>query len=236
MIEELKNLVELQHIDSEIVKKTKLIEEIPRKISSFEISLKEIRMTFEKIKQKYASIEKAKKDKERTLDEINEKIKRLKARTSEIKTNKEYQAHLKEIESTEKQTRSVEDEILSLMETLDDVQKELKAEEEKVKIEEAKLKEFEKTLMNEAEGTKREIDKLKARRFEIVRKINPEIYKLYISLLETKGGLAVAEARDEVCQGCNMSISPQLYVEIKRNEEIRQCPQCHRILYWSGPK
>lgn len=236
MIEELRNLIELQHIDSEIVKKTDLLEAIPKKISIFERPFKEARTSFEKAKQKYESIEKKKKDKERTLDEINEKIKKLRARTSEIKTNKEYQAHLKEIELAESQIRSVEDEILSLMEILDNANRELRCEEEKVKIEEAKVKEFEKTLLKETEEAKREIERLKAQRIDIARKISPEIYKLYISLLETKNGLAVAEVRDEVCQGCNMSISPQLYVEIKKNEEIYQCPQCHRILYWGGHK
>ncbi|MFN3396005.1 MAG: zinc ribbon domain-containing protein [Thermodesulfovibrionales bacterium] len=234
MIEELRNLIELQRIDSDIVKKTDLIESIPRKISVFEKPLKEAKLSFEKAKQKYESIEKKKKDKERLLDEINEKIKKLKARTSEIKTNKEYQAHLKEIESAERETRSVEDDILSLMELLDNAHKELKSEEEKLKNEEAKLRDLEKGLKKETEDAQKEIDQLRAGRADIARKISPDLYKLYISLLETKNGLAVTEVRDGICQGCNMSISPQLYVEIKKNDEIYQCPQCRRILYWKA--
>jgi predicted nucleic acid-binding Zn-ribbon protein len=29
-----------------------------------------------------------------------------------------------------------------------------------------------------------------------------------------------------------MNIPPQLYVEIRKNEEIIQCPQCLRILFY----
>ena len=39
--------------------------------------------------------------------------------TSEIKTNKEYQALLKEIETAEKENKAIEDEILVLMEKID---------------------------------------------------------------------------------------------------------------------
>jgi predicted nucleic acid-binding Zn-ribbon protein len=55
-----------------------------------------------------------------------------------------------------------------------------------------------------------------------------------MGLIESSGGIAVTEVKGEVCQGCNMNIPPQLYVEIKSNEEIIQCPQCHRILYYKS--
>ncbi len=232
MIEELKNLIELQRIDSEIVKKTDLIKAIPQKKSIFEQPLSEARASFEKARQRYDAIEKKKKEKERHLDDINEKIKKLKARTSEIKTNKEYQAHLKEIETAEKEVRSIEDDILILMEQIESAQKELKVQEERVKKEETRVRDYEKGLMNETEEAEREIGRLKAQRTDIVKKIAPGIYQLYITLLESKRGLAVTEAVNEICQGCNMNISPQLYVELKKNDRIYQCPQCHRILYW----
>ncbi len=46
---------------------------------------------------------------------------------------------------------------------------------------------------------------------------------------------AVAEARDGMCQLCHMKLRPQMYVELKRNEVIAQCPSCSRILYYEPP-
>jgi len=55
-----------------------------------------------------------------------------------------------------------------------------------------------------------------------------------MTLLRDSGdGVAVTTARNELCSGCDMNIPPQLYVEIRKNEEILQCPQCRRILYAS---
>ena len=233
MREDIKALIEMQKVDTDIAKKAAIIEAIPKKVSSVEQPLREARFLYEKAKQRYETHVKKKKEKEGLLDEIHEKIKKLKGRTSEIKTNREYQAHLKEIESVESEQRGVEDEVLFLMETADAVQKELKTDEAKVRSEEEKIEVFKKQLKEEVIETEKELDALKIQREQLTKGIEEELYRLYVQLLETKKGLAVVETRDEVCQGCYMNIPPQLFVEIKKNEKIIQCPQCNRVLYWS---
>jgi predicted nucleic acid-binding Zn-ribbon protein len=42
----------------------------------------------------------------------------------------------------------------------------------------------------------------------------------------------VSEARDGWCSECHMKLRPQMFVDLKRNEEIVECPQCSRILYY----
>ena len=32
-----------------------------------------------------------------------------------------------------------------------------------------------------------------------------------------------------------MKLRPQMYVELKHNDRIRQCPSCSRILYYETP-
>lgn len=232
MQENLKLLVELQRIDSIILRKKNIIASMPSKLLSADKSFKEVQSLYDKGKQKYELIEKKRKDKEREVEDINERIKKLKARTSEIKTNKEYQAHLKEVETIEKERYKIEDEVLSLMETMEAASKELKAEEIKVKAEKEKVEAFRKEIEKEIDGAEKELSELKANRTEIAKAIDPETYNDYMVILEALKGLALVEARDEICQGCNMNIPPQIFVEIKKNEEIIQCPQCRRILYW----
>lgn len=232
MLEDLRLLIELQEIDSAIVKKVDIIKAIPRKVSSVEQPLRDAQSVYEKSKQGYEISQKKKREREQFLEDVNEKMKKLKARISEIKTNKEYQAYLKEIESAEKERRAVEDEILSLMEALDTANRELSQQEAKVMGEVERVEAFKKKLRGDIEETEKEMDELKLRRERLVKGIDGELYSLYFKLLETKRGLAVVETKGEVCQGCNMNIPPQLFVEIKKNEKIMQCPQCNRILYW----
>lgn len=234
MQSQLKLLINLQEIDSSILEKQQILNKIPSRITEQEVQFKKVQTTFDRLKQELESFEKKKRNKERELDEINEKIRKMKARISEIKTNKEYQAHLKEIESAEKERYTLEDEILDVMEEMDASSKGIKFEEEKVKAVKSQLDAFKKKLEEEAQEAEKELLTVKNGRTRIIQDINKEIYNLYMSLIKSGKGVAVTEVKMEVCQGCNMNIPPQLYVEIKKGEEIFQCPQCHRILYFKS--
>jgi predicted nucleic acid-binding Zn-ribbon protein len=225
-------LLTLQKFDSLILEKQAIIEEIPAKISEVEGPLKKAQAVLDKLRQSCESGEKKRRDKERGLDDINEKIRKLKARTTEIKTNKEYQALLKEIETAEKERNATEDEILSIMEEMDNSSEQVKLEESRLGSEKGKVDAYREKLKGEVSEAEKELLALREERTKIVDSIDKELYSLYMSLIESGRGIAVAEAKEEVCQGCNMNIPPQLFVEIKRNEEILQCPQCHRILFY----
>ncbi|MBI5187817.1 MAG: hypothetical protein HZA07_01915 [Nitrospirae bacterium] len=233
MNDQLRRLIELQQIDSKILNKKCMMDEIPSKISEAEVPLKITQADLDKMKQSHESLEKKRRDKERQLEDINEKIKKLKARTAEIKTNKEYQAHLREIESAEKERYAIEDEILVAMEALDVSSNEVKAAEAKVISEKEKVDILKRKLDEETSEAKKELTMLKEKRAWIVDALDRDMYSQYMILFESGNGLAVTEARGEICQGCNMNIPPQLFVEIKKNEEIIYCPQCYRILYYS---
>jgi len=230
--EKLERLIKLQQIDSKILNKKLMLDDIPSKISEAELPVKEIYAGLDKIKDRQESLEKKKRDKERKIDDLDERIKKLKARITEIKTNKEYQAHLREIEAAEKERYSAEDDILILMEELDAASKEMEIDEAKLRTEKNKIEAFKKELEAELLEAEKELLPLNEARSKIIDSIDKEMYKQYMTLIEACNAVAVVEAKEEICQGCNMNIPPQLFVEIKKNEEIIHCPQCRRILYF----
>jgi predicted nucleic acid-binding Zn-ribbon protein len=228
----IKHLVELQETDSRILEKRLFIEKVPLRIFEVDEPLRQAKVELERVKQKNDVLVKKKRDKERLLEETNEKIKKMKARASDLKTNKEYQAHLKEIETFEKEIAGLEDEILVIMEELDSAIKQQKGKEENVNRETEKLNVFKKELEEETGKHEKELSTLKEARAKLIESIEPDIYDKYMMLLRTGSGVAVTQAKEELCTGCNMNIPPQLYVEIRKNEEIIQCPQCLRILFY----
>ncbi|OGW37519.1 MAG: hypothetical protein A2Y97_09320 [Nitrospirae bacterium RBG_13_39_12] len=232
--EELEHLKELQQIDSKILEKKHFTDKIPSRISKAELPLRESQAALDKIKHKQDTLEKSKRDKEREIDVINEKINKLKSRIADIKTNKEYQAHLKEIESVEKDRYSLEDGILIIMEETDAALKEIESQNAKLRTDKNKTDEFKKKLEIEMSEAEKELQSLNEKRDRIVNAIDKEIYNQYMILIESCNALAVTEAKGEICLGCNMNIPPQLFVEIKKNEEIINCPQCRRILYFKN--
>ncbi len=232
--EQLERLIELQKMDVQILERRRMISKIPSQIAKEEFPLKEAQTALETTKQKHSDLEKKKRDKERETDDINEKIQKIKTRITEIKTNKEYQAHLKEIESAEKQRYAIEDEILILMEETDIVSKEISLADSRFREKKQEIEALKKKLEGEVAEAERELLPLQEARSTLVDTIDKDIYKEYVQLMEISNALAVTEAKDEVCQGCHMNIPPQLFVEIKKNDKLINCPQCRRILYYKS--
>ena len=235
MNEQLNRLIELQKIDTEIHILRDMINAFPKKITEAESPLKETQLAFSMISQKLEALERKKRDKERSLEDTGEKIRKLKSRTADIKTNKEYQALLHEIESVEKEQWSTENEILTIMEEFEATSKQTKSEEAKYKVYKEKIDVLKRKLELERDAAEKELHVLKQDRAKIAETVDKESYYLYKTLIEACSGLAVTEAKEEICQGCNMNIPPQLFVELKKNEFISTCPQCRRIIYYTAP-
>jgi len=231
MNEQLKLLIETQKLDTEIISRQKTIDQIPLRISSMEKPLAEARANLEARKKKSEAADKKKRDQERNVEEIAQKIEKLKERTPQIKTNTEYTALLKEIEMAEKEKFAAEDQILDLMEQVDRESIELKGAEAALKAEEGRAGELKKELEGEVQRAEGGLGELTDKRNAQADKLERDVYDLYMTILEERDGLAVVEARNEICQGCNMNIMPQLFLEIKKNEELIHCPQCRRFLY-----
>ena len=49
-------------------------------------------------------------------------------------------------------------------------------------------------------------------------------------------GTGVAEARDGMCQSCHVRMRVQIWVEVRKNEQIFQCESCSRVSSTSRPR
>ena len=52
------------------------------------------------------------------------------------------------------------------------------------------------------------------------------------AVAKRRNGVAIAEARDGVCTICHVRLRPQVFNEVRRNDQIIQCDSCNRILYF----
>jgi predicted nucleic acid-binding Zn-ribbon protein len=233
--EQLRLLVELQKLDTDIINRNKAIQQIPKKISVSEKGLREAQKKVEEAKGRFDETEKKKRDKDLALKENTDRLAKLKDRTASIKDNKAYTAHLKEIESAEKSSSSIEEDILRLMDEIEARKAEVADAEAALKAEEARAAQEKKKLEAEVAQAKQELEEMFSGRAKFRTPLDKDLYEEYMTLLKNKDGLAVAQVKNEVCSGCNMNIMPQLYVEIRKQDKIHYCPQCGRYLYAEVP-
>jgi len=61
--------------------------------------------------------------------------------------------------------------------------------------------------------------------------ISSDLLPRYERVRKARGGIAVAAARNEVCEICQVRIRPQVFQEIRHNDQIIACDACQRIHY-----
>jgi hypothetical protein len=225
-------LVERQRLDSEIRRLSSKKQELPEQISKQDEEFQARSQGVEEARQAFDASVKAHRDRESELKDGIDRLRKTKDRLLEVKTNKEYQAMLKEIETIEQKNSGFEDEILTLLEKMDTSKKELR-DREKTLDEYRKHYELEKQKTEEELGSlDREILTCQKDLQNLNSEIERDLAKKYEMIKKRKNGLAVVPVVKGVCSGCHLNIPPQLFNELLRSDQVLSCPFCNRIIYW----
>jgi len=65
--------------------------------------------------------------------------------------------------------------------------------------------------------------------------VSPQVLFTYERLRKKNKGVVVAEAVEDRCRACNMTMRPQFYQDLKKCDQILLCECCHSILYYNPP-
>lgn len=232
MKEQLGYLVEIQGIDKAICELKEKKQRFPEMIEEARRSFNAAKANLERAKTELEEMTKKRREKERELEVQEEKITKLKGRLSEVKTNKEYQAHLVEIDAASKEKERIEEELLVIMENLDSRKGDLKEEERLLSEEEKKLDIEIKRVDGEIEKIGNELKELDLVHQALSSKIDKALLGDYLHLKTIRKDIAVVPISNGACLGCLLQLPPQLIAEAKKNEKIMTCSYCHRILFW----
>lgn len=232
MEEQLNLLINLQEIDGVIRARKEEKRKLPEMLAELERKSEANKAELDRVREALDAAQKGKRERDRDLEEGVQKVEKLKSRTPDIKTNKEYTALLKEIETAEQENKAIEEDILKLMEKIDAAAGEIKNAESR-SAEEAAAIAAERTQLEEGIAkVEAELVAVERERNEMAAHINGPLLAKYQKRSAALVGKVVVEARSESCSGCFMSIPPQLFVNVKKNTEVLTCPHCSRILYY----
>ncbi|MCX7816956.1 MAG: C4-type zinc ribbon domain-containing protein [Syntrophales bacterium] len=226
-------LIELQKIDTAIVQANLKKKELPSAIAKLdeqyreeEKQLKGHRSYLDELFKKHRSLEEE-------LKRGMENLRRTKARLFEVKTNKEYQAMLKEIETIEKKNEQLEEDIILLLDEIDEKKKFLKERESRFAQHKEIYERKRAELVREMDSIGDELRTYREQGDALRKQLSSEILRKYDQLRALNNGIAVVSVWKEICGGCHMNIPPQLYNDLMTNkDEIFFCPHCNRIIFW----
>lgn len=231
---DLERLIRLQEAADALRAAEAELERIPRERAGLESRLAEERARLDGAQKDLSECQGARRKHEGELLDLEGKRSKYKGQLMEVKTNKEYTAMLHEIEGVEQRISEMEDRILEEMERsekLTDV-----VEKERVAF--ARVEKELGAEMASLDQRRREMEQrreeLQQRRDEVAQTL-PDAQRELFQRVSRLRGEAVARANDGMCQLCHVVLRPQMFVDVKRNEQIIQCPSCSRILYHEAP-
>lgn len=234
MREQLALLIELQKMESAAGRITARKKDLPVQMGELETKFTGFSAAVETQREKLEALRKSRKEKDKQLQMGQETLKRTRERLLEIKTNREYQSMLKEIETFETKNSHMEDEIISLLEELDVFEEEAKTKEADLDEQRRRYEEDKARMAKELNSIAEELEICVRKSEEIRKKIPAELLRKYEQIKSATRGVAVVSVWKEVCGGCHMSIPPQLYNELQKSDVLITCPSCSRIIYWEN--
>jgi predicted nucleic acid-binding Zn-ribbon protein len=231
--EQITSLVKLQKVEIETsrIKKQlstvdQRIEVLDKKLLDFNQTIEEQRSLINELNEKYRTYE---SDLQMHLD----RIKKSEAKLSSVKTNKEYQSSLKEIDDLENINSKIEDDMIEFLDRIEEAENVLKAKTTEFSELETQMKTEKEIIQKEAEEGRHRLGNLDAEWETVTGDIEAEVLATYNQIKENQAyKIGIVAVKDAVCQGCHMNIPPQMYNELQRGDSLKRCPLCERIIYW----
>ncbi|MFQ5929387.1 MAG: zinc ribbon domain-containing protein [Acidobacteriota bacterium] len=235
MNSELRRLIHLQQLDLKIVELQQRAEQIPEEIETLNQILEENRQTLEQARQLIEEDNKQRRLLEGEVETLRERLSKYKSQLMEVRTNKEYQAMLHEIENTEREIEAKEDHILERMMAIDEREEQAREAKGELEKKEEEILEKRGELESFASQAESQIVCLQEDRRRLEEEISEQLTEQYQRIASVRNGVALAEAKDQSCQACHVKLRPQLFADIRTNQQIITCENCNRILYHAGP-
>jgi len=203
------------------------LQKIDEEFQRFKESISQSAMRYEKLKTQ-------REENELKVKKISEAMARSKEKLLDVKTNKEYQAMLKEIETAETSLGELESQIIILMEEMDELSVQVKQDQETLKQAEKNYLDDKKIIEEKLSSFDAESDEWNRKRSALQKNIPEDLLALYEKIRKRNQGVGVIPVWKAVCSGCHMNIPPQLYNELQRSSDLLSCPSCHRIMYFQA--
>jgi predicted nucleic acid-binding Zn-ribbon protein len=228
---EIETLVRLQQIELEMIRLQQEVDKVENekkglaaRLAAFESALEADRLALAQVQQQCTDLE-------QEIQVVNDRIIKSNETLRMVKTNKEYQVLLREVDDNKKRKNGLEDHVLTLYEQREAAEVRLKETEaqylelkQQILAEQAKIDEL--TI-----DDREQLTELEEQQRSIGESLNPALLNRFRRIARMNQGQAVARISDETCMGCFMNVPPQLCIEVQRGNQMISCPQCSRILY-----
>jgi len=234
---QLVSLVNLQQIEIETSSVKTKISNVDQRLEKLDEGLHDFKQVIEKQESVINELNQKYRDYETDVRMNLDGIKKSEAKLSSVKTNKEYQAFLKEIDDIKDKNSKLEDDMIEFLDRIEEAENTLNAKMTEYAELQTRLNNEKEIIEKETEEGKRQLENLGSEWKRVAAGIDDDLLATFNTVkLNQSNAIGIVAVTDAVCQGCHMNIPPQMYNELQRGDSLKKCPICDRMIYWKDEK
>lgn len=228
--EQLVHLLQLQTSDVKVRELEQAATQLPARLDPLRRDLAKLQGMLDAERTKVSETETWRKNQQELLDREREALKVAQSKLQLTKNTKEYSAATREVESKRKSISDREVELRKVSETTTTSNTQLATRDTDVESVRKELTDSEAAQADQLGEIRANLAAARVERDAARAQVDKQWLKTYDSLVGKKG-YAVAPVVKGVCQGCHMTLPPQLNNILARMESIETCPRCARLVY-----
>ena len=176
----------------------------------------------------------AQKEAEWALAELDQRLKLLGQRlySGSITNPKELYAVQQETQHLRAQQSRQEEMTLEVMDATDTLREMAKQKSEALQRAEEAWSQFNASSVQRGEQLESKRQEVQARHDQFAGSIDTELLKRYETLKRSKQGRAVSKVEQSSCQWCRVILTPSELQRARVSQDLQQCGNCGRILYF----
>lgn len=225
------NLVTLQEVEIETASVQAQLAGFPRQLAELDARVKVSAEAMSRAVGCMTEIQQAYRSQETEAKVIQSRIVKSEEKLRSVKTNKEYQSSLKEIEDLKTALSAIEDRMIACLDEMDQVKLLIAAQEGERERLTRDIEAQKGQICQSALAAQKQLDRLNDERAKIIAVIAPDLLKTYETVKQNSGGVAIAVVRNAVCLGCHLNLPPQMFHDLLHFDKLLVCPHCERLIY-----
>jgi len=229
--EQIKCLVDLQTIDAEIYRFKKELKEKPVFIEELKKRFEDKQGGLQALEAQLKAVQVNRKGLELEVQSKDADITKANGQLMTLKTNKEYQAKLSEIENIKADKSLIEEKIILSYDESDAISRDIEKEKKVLAEEENRYLSEKKKADEDILVIQEQVKTLENKRNQIIPAIDKVNLSRYERILVNKEGLAMVPIRMNTCGGCFMGVPAQVINEFKMHDKLITCEMCSRLLF-----
>ncbi len=232
MNESFKDLLVLQDRDIQRTEIDDQIKKNPLEVTACQKGIEAEKADLQSKRQKLMEMEAKSKQLEGDVKSIEDQIVKKQNQQLEVKKNEEYKALDVEMDLLREKTEEIEEEALTLLVEIDGAKLEFSSEEGKSKTKVSEAEKFIEILKNKQSELEKSLSGAVERYESALAKVSERFQRSYLQIKkQIKRFPFVIPLKGQVCTGCNLKVSNEVYDTASKYDALTHCDQCQRIVY-----